>query len=73
MYERTVLPNGVRIVTEFLPYVRSVTLGAWFDVGSRHEAPTEQGVAHFLEHMLFQSTAKYSAQDIAEIMDRSGS
>ncbi len=74
MYERTVLPNGVRIISEYLPHVRSVTLGgAWFTVGSRYERPEQRGLAHFIEHMLFQSTEKYSAQQIAEIMDQSGS
>ncbi len=73
MYERTVLPNGVRIISEYLPHVRSITLGAWFTVGSRHEEPQQRGLAHFIEHMLFQSNEKYSARQIAQIMDQSGS
>ncbi|HHT67647.1 MAG TPA: insulinase family protein [Firmicutes bacterium] len=72
MYQRTVLPNGVRIITEYLPFLRSVTLGAWFEVGSRHEQPSEWGLSHFIEHMMFKGTEKYSARDIAEIMDQRG-
>ncbi len=72
MYQRTVLPNGVRIITEYLPYLRSVTLGAWFEVGSRHEELQEWGLSHFIEHMMFKGTEKYSARDISEIMDRRG-
>lgn len=72
MYQRTVLPNGIRIVTEHLPYLRSVTLGAWFEAGSRHEKPQQWGIAHFIEHMMFKGTSKYSARDIAEIMDQRG-
>ncbi len=72
MYQRTVLPNGVRIITEHMPYLRSVTLGAWFEVGSRHEELEEWGLSHFIEHMMFKGTEKYSARDIAEIMDQRG-
>lgn len=72
MYQKTVLPNGVRIITERLPHVRSVTLGAWFEVGSRQEMPDEWGMSHFIEHMMFKGTKSYSARDIAEIMDQRG-
>ncbi|HBG01977.1 MAG TPA: peptidase M16, partial [Firmicutes bacterium] len=72
MYQRTVLPNGIRIITEYLPYLRSVTLGAWFEVGSRHEQPHEWGISHFIEHMVFKGNQKYSARDIAEVMDQRG-
>ena len=63
MYQKTVLPNGVRIISERLPHVRSVTLGAWFEVGSRLEEPHEWGMSHFVEHMMFKGTEKYSARD----------
>ena len=63
---RTVLPGGLRVVTEFLPAVRSVALGIWVGAGSRSEAASEHGVAHFLEHMAFKGTARRSAKDIAE-------
>jgi len=72
MYQRTVLPNGIRIVTEYMPFLRSVTLGAWFEVGSRHEQPQEWGLSHFIEHMMFKGTEKYTARQIAEIMDEHG-
>ncbi len=72
MYQRTVLPNGIRIITEYMPYLRSVTLGAWLEVGSRHEELPECGLSHFIEHMMFKGTERYSARDIAEIMDQRG-
>ena len=49
MYHRTLLPNGVRVVSEYLPYVRSISLGVWFETGSRDELPEERGLAHFIE------------------------
>ena len=55
MYQRTVLPNGIRIITEYLPYLHSVALGAWFEVGSRHEEPQEWGISHFIEHMVLRA------------------
>lgn len=72
MFQRTVLSNGIRIVTEYMPYLRSVTLGAWFEVGSRNERPAEWGISHFIEHMMFKGTQKYSAREIAEMMDQRG-
>ncbi len=72
MYQRTVLPNGIRIITEYMPYLRSVTLGAWFEVGSRYEEAHEWGISHFIEHMMFKGTEQYTARDIAEIMDSRG-
>lgn len=72
MYERTVLPNGIRVVTEYIPHVRSVSLGVWVETGSRDEKVDQRGFAHFIEHMMFKGTRKYSARDIAEIMDTSG-
>ncbi len=72
MYQKTVLPNGIRIITEYIPYVHSVSLGVWFEVGSRDEEPTELGLSHFIEHMMFKGTERFSAREIAEIMDRCG-
>jgi predicted Zn-dependent peptidase len=66
------LPSGLRLVTESMPYVRSVTLGVWLMRGSRHEADAESGVAHFVEHMLFKGTASRSARDIAQTVDSIG-
>ncbi|WP_327119644.1 insulinase family protein [Nocardia sp. NBC_01730] len=69
---RTVLPGGLRVVTEYLPGVRSASIGVWVGVGSRDEGPTVAGAAHFLEHLLFKATPTRSALDIAEAMDAVG-
>ena len=57
----TQLDSGVRVVTEEVPSVRSVALGLWVRTGSRNETPAQAGVSHFLEHLLFKGTARYSA------------
>ena len=69
---RTVLPGGVRVLTESVPGVRSVTLGCWVGVGSRDEAPGYLGATHFLEHLLFKGTGRRSALDIAVAFDEVG-
>jgi predicted Zn-dependent peptidase len=69
---RTVLPGGLRIVTEAMPGVRSASVGVWVPVGSRDEAPSLAGTSHFLEHLLFKGTATRSALDIAMAMDTVG-
>src|SRR6202453_2436323 len=69
---RTVLPGGLRIVTEFLPAVRSVALGIWVGVGSRDEDETHAGATHYLEHLLFKGTSKRTALDISAEMDTVG-
>ena len=69
---RTVLPGGVRVLTEHTPGVRSATLGCWVAVGSRDEAPGFHGATHFLEHLLFKGTGRRSALDIAEAFDAVG-
>jgi predicted Zn-dependent peptidase len=66
------LPSGLRLVTEAMPHVRSVTVGVWLTRGSRHESDDESGVAHFTEHMLFKGTTNRSAQDIAQTIDSIG-
>ena len=58
---RTVLPGGLRVVTEFVPSVRSASVGVWVNVGSRDEGPTVAGAAHFLEHLLFKATPTRSS------------
>jgi predicted Zn-dependent peptidase len=65
-------PSGLRLVTEQMPHVRSVTVGVWLTRGSRHESDAESGVAHFVEHMLFKGTASRSAQQIAQAIDSIG-
>lgn len=64
--------NGVRIVLENNPTVRSVAIGVWIGTGSRHETPEINGISHFLEHMFFKGTKTRSARDIAESFDRIG-
>ena len=69
---RTVLDGGLRVVTEFLPAVRSVALGIWVGVGSRDEDETHAGATHYLEHLLFKGTSKRTALDISASMDAVG-
>ncbi|HMO10129.1 MAG TPA: pitrilysin family protein, partial [Actinotalea sp.] len=69
---RTVLPGGVRVLTETMPGLRSATLGAWVGVGSRDERDGHHGATHFLEHLLFKGTGRRSALDIAEAFDAVG-
>jgi predicted Zn-dependent peptidase len=68
----TELDSGVRVVTEEVPSVRSVALGLWVRTGSRNETPAQAGVSHFLEHLLFKGTARYSAIEISELFDGLG-
>src|SRR5882757_3393834 len=68
----TVLPGGLRVVTETMPGVRSASIGVWVPVGSRDESPAVAGASHFLEHLLFKGTAARSALDIAKEMDAVG-
>ena len=72
MLQKRTSQNGVRIVSEHIPYVRSVAVGVWVNVGSRNEVPEENGLTHFIEHMLFKGTATRSARQIAEEFDRIG-
>ncbi|MCC7007272.1 MAG: insulinase family protein [Acidobacteria bacterium] len=66
------LPNGLRLTTEAMPHVRSVSVGVWLTRGSRHESDVESGMAHFVEHMLFKGTTSRSAQVIAQTIDSIG-
>src|SRR5215207_9215219 len=72
MVNREVLDNGLRLITETMPHVRSVTIGVWLMRGSRHESDNRGGIAHFVEHMLFKGTATRSAEDIAQAIDSIG-
>src|ERR1700743_691079 len=69
---RSTLPGGLRVVTEYLPSVRSASVGVWVGVGSRDEGASVAGAAHFLEHMLFKSTPTRTAVDIAQAVDAVG-
>lgn len=71
-YKKTTLDNGVKIVTENIPYMRSVSLGIWVKCGSRLEDPTRNGISHFIEHMLFKGTNRRSAFQIAKEIDSVG-
>jgi predicted Zn-dependent peptidase len=68
----TTLPNGVRVITEAMPHVRSVSVGVWICAGSRRETGAQNGVSHFIEHMLFKGTTSRSAEDIARSVDSIG-
>ena len=72
MVVREVLDGGLRLITETMPHVRSVTLGVWLTRGSRHETDERGGIAHFVEHMLFKGTDSRSAEDIAQAIDSIG-
>jgi predicted Zn-dependent peptidase len=72
MFAKTVLDNGIRIVSHEMPDHRSVSLGIWVENGSRHEAQRENGISHFIEHLLFKGTQRRSAAEIAEEMDAVG-
>ena len=72
MYKKTTLPNGLRVLTETMPAVRSATVGIWADVGSAVESRERRGISHLVEHMLFKGTRRRSARQIAETMDAVG-
>lgn len=72
MVRRTVLPGGLRVVTEAMPGVRSATFGIWVGVGSRDETPALAGATHYLEHLLFKGTAKRDALEISAALDAVG-
>ncbi|MGB2804070.1 MAG: pitrilysin family protein [Candidatus Zixiibacteriota bacterium] len=71
-YNKTILENGIRVVTERIDHVRSISIGAWIDVGSRDEADDEAGVSHFIEHMLFKGTKSRTARQIASSLESVG-
>jgi len=72
MFRKDVLANGLTVLTEKMPHVRSVAVGVWIRRGSRHEEKSESGLAHFLEHMLFKGTERRSQAEIAQEMDEIG-
>ena len=71
-YRKTVLPNGIRVVTESLPWVRSVAVGIWVETGSRVEPVGRGGISHLIEHLVFKGTDSRSAEDIARAIDSVG-
>ena len=68
----SVLPNGLRVVTESMPHLATAAIGVWSGVGSRHERPEEQGLAHLLEHMAFKGTTRRNARELAEAIEAVG-
>src|SRR5271169_6799293 len=70
--ERATLPNGIRVVTEKMPHVRSVSVGIWICAGSREETQHDTGISHFIEHMVFKGTKNRSAEQIARSVDSIG-
>jgi len=72
MVNKSILDNGIRVITERIPYASSVSIGIWVANGSRHEDRSVNGVAHFIEHLLFKGTARRSSLDIAREIDSVG-
>jgi predicted Zn-dependent peptidase len=71
-YDLTTLPNGLRVISESMPSLRSIALGCWVDTGTRDENGNEAGVSHFLEHLLFKGSETLSARDVSETFDSVG-
>ncbi len=71
-YNKTILPNGVKVISESIPYVKSFSLGFWLNVGSRDETSATNGITHFIEHMLFKGTKTRSARQIANEIESYG-
>lgn len=69
---KTFLGNGIRIITKKMPFVRSVSMGVWVNVGARDESPVENGLSHFIEHMIFKGTGKRTGFEIAKEFDAIG-
>lgn len=72
MYKRYILKNGIRVVTEYIPYVNSISIGVWIGSGSRYEDADNNGVAHFIEHIAFKGTKNRTAKKIAEDIEELG-
>jgi predicted Zn-dependent peptidase len=72
MFGKTVLDNGIRVLSEEMPGARSACLGIWVENGSRHEARSQSGISHFIEHLLFKGTERRTAARIAEEIDAVG-
>lgn len=72
MIKKSLLDNGLTVVTESMPHVRSVAVGVWLRRGSRHEYPAKGGISHFIEHMVFKGTSRRTQAEIAQEMDAIG-
>ncbi|CUT04460.1 M16 family metallopeptidase, partial [Candidatus Kryptobacter tengchongensis] len=71
-YNKTVLENGIKIVSESIPHVKSISIGVWVDVGSRDENELNNGITHFIEHMVFKGTKTRNTREIAEFVENIG-
>lgn len=71
-YQKTVLDDGIKVITEKIPYLNSVSIGVWVITGSRDEQPRENGISHFIEHLLFKGTERRTAYEIAKEIDSVG-
>jgi predicted Zn-dependent peptidase len=71
-FNKTILDNGIRVLSERIPTVRSVSIGVWVDVGSRDESAEVNGISHFIEHMVFKGTPRRNARQIAESLESVG-
>jgi predicted Zn-dependent peptidase len=71
-YDLTTLPNGLRVITERMPGIRSAAVGVWIDTGTRDELANEAGASHFLEHLLFKGSDAYTPREISEAFDAMG-
>lgn len=71
-YQKTILSNGIKVLSEFIPHVRSFSLGMWVTVGSRNEDESNNGITHFLEHITFKGTTKRTANAIAKSLEQVG-
>src|SRR2546430_16948596 len=69
---KSVLSNGIRVLTEQMPHVRSVAVGVWVETGSRHEPEGRGGMSHLIEHLVFKGTTTRTAEAIARTMDSVG-
>jgi predicted Zn-dependent peptidase len=72
MYNKTLLKSGIKVITEEIPFFKSASIGLWVNTGSKDEPPDQNGISHFIEHMIFKGTKTRSATEIAEIMDNVG-
>lgn len=72
MYKRYCLNNGIKVITEYIPYVNSISVGIWVRSGSRYEDKENSGVSHFIEHMLFKGTKNRTSKEIAEEIEELG-
>lgn len=72
MYKKSVMSNGIRVVSEAVPFIKSVSIGVWVGTGSRWEEDSNHGISHFMEHLMFKATQRRTARDIAEAIDAVG-